>query len=256
MHAYTALSGDIVTEYCFPKSYGLLDQPEFAPDYYEMWISILENSHLLKQFPWMFSLMISFPLWFVDRFLPDIAVTYKWQQEWMRQIQAIKRGEDGSEKRGGKPSIFETLLDSELPPEDKSVTRLMEDAQIMLGAGSITTSFALAQGTCCLLEDPTVLDSMMEELEGAVLDPSQMPSLGELEKLPYLSAIILETLRITYGFSHRLQRVCPDRAYHYNDYILPAGTPISMTSALMHENPAIFPSPQKFSPQRWLPLEI
>ena len=73
MHAYVALTGDVVTKYCFPKPYGLLDQPEFAPDYYEIWISILGESHILKQFPWMFPLTLSFPILSVDRFLPDTA---------------------------------------------------------------------------------------------------------------------------------------------------------------------------------------
>lgn len=51
MHAVTAFTGDVVTAYCFPKSYGLLDQSEFtrkyyeqsdfAPEYYELWMSIL-----------------------------------------------------------------------------------------------------------------------------------------------------------------------------------------------------------------------
>lgn len=158
MHAYTALTGDIVTEYSFPKSYGLLDQDDFAPDYYALWMSVLSNSHVLKQFPWMFPLMPSFPDWFVDRYLPDM-VTYRWQREWRKQIQAIVKGEDSSEKRGGRPSIFETLLDSDLPPFDKSVGRLMEDAQTMVGAGSITTSFALALATYYITSDKAVLEA-------------------------------------------------------------------------------------------------
>lgn len=77
IHAYTAMTGDVVTEYCFPKSYGLLDQPDFAPGFYDLWISILSNSHVLKQFPRCFPLMLSFSEWFVDRYLPDLSVTYK-----------------------------------------------------------------------------------------------------------------------------------------------------------------------------------
>ena len=77
----------------------------------------------------------------------------------------------------------------------------------------------------------------------------------ELEKLPYLGAIILEGLRICYGVSHRLQRVSPNEAITYYDYVLPAGTPISMTSVLLHDNPDIFPEPRQFNPERWLPAE-
>ena len=261
MHAYTAMTGDVVTEYCFPKSYGLLDQPDFAPDYHDLWVSIASNSHVLKQFPWMFPLMLSFPEWFVERYLPELTVTYKWHREWRKQIQATKNGSYANdatdrEKRGGRPSIFETLLDSELPPFDKSVSRLVEDAQTMVGAGSITTSFALALGTYYIASDGRILSKLMTELETAMPSSSaQTLPLSDLEKLPYLTAIHLEILRISYGVSHRLQRVCPDRAIHYHEHVLPPGTPISMSSVHIHDNPAIFPNPRTFTPERWLPLE-
>lgn len=56
LHAYTTLAGDIAREFCFPKSYDLLDRPNLAPDYFELRVSILDNSHVLKQFPWTFPL--------------------------------------------------------------------------------------------------------------------------------------------------------------------------------------------------------
>lgn len=232
MHAYTAMTGDVVTEYCFPKAYGLLDQPDFAPDYHDLWISILSNSHVLKQFPWMFPLMLSFPEWFVERALPDLAVTYKWHQEWRKQIEAAKCGgdEEGKKRRDGRPSIFETLLDSELPPFDRSVPRLVEDAQTMVGAGSITTSLALALGTYYIASDASVLNQLMTELEEAMPDAAQTLALVDLERLPYLTATYFEILRISYGVSHRLQRVCPDQFIRYYDFVLPPGTPISMVS--------------------------
>ncbi|KAL9001945.1 MAG: hypothetical protein Q9188_005103 [Gyalolechia gomerana] len=254
MHAYTALTSDVVTEYSFPASYGLLDQPDFAPDHYELWISILSGSHLLKQFPWIFPL-ISFPLWFVERYLPHLAVTYRWRKTWAEQIHNIKVGNDDSEERRGRPSIFETLLDSDLPPFDKSVGRLVEDAQTLLGAGSITTSLALALATYYISCNKSVEARLMEELTSAMPDPNNPPPLVELEKLTYLSAIVLETLRISYGVSHRLQRVCPDQAITYNYYVLPPGTPISMTAVHIHDDPIIFPDPRTFKPERWLPLE-
>ena len=262
MHAYTAMTGDVVTGYCFQKAYGLLDQPDFAAEYHDLWISITANSHVLKQFPWMFPLMLSFPEWFVDRYLPDLSVVYRWQRAWRKQIQAIKTGSstydnnhNDWETRGGRPSIFETLLDSELPPYDKSVSRLVDDAQTLVGAGSITTSLGLALGTYYILSDAKVLDRLMTELVTAIPSPEEMLPLSSLEKLPYLAAITLEILRISYGVSHRLQRVCPDQSIHYHDYILPPGTPISMSSVHIHTSPSIFPQPDAFIPERWLPQE-
>ncbi|KAL8847384.1 MAG: hypothetical protein Q9221_007571 [Calogaya cf. arnoldii] len=236
MHAYAAMTGDIVTGYCFPESFG----------------------HVLKQFPWMFPLMLTFPEWFTDRHLPDLSITYKWHREWRNQIQDVKSGDDGNgrEKRGGRPSIFETLPDSDLPTFDKSVSRLVEDAQTMVRAGSITTSFSLALGTYYVLSDASILEKMMKELESALPSTDSKPlSLVELEKLPYLSAIRLEILRISYGVSHRLKRVCPNQAIQYYDYTLPPGTSISMSTPLIYDNPDIFPDPRTFKPEHWLPLE-
>lgn len=256
MHAYCAMAGEVVSGYCFPKSYGLLDHLDFAPDYHDLWISILSGSHILKQFPWIFPLMVSFPDWFVDRFLHDMAVTHKWQREWAKQIAAVKSGDDfdDREKRGGRSSIFEAALDSDLPPFEKSVPRLVDDAQTLVGAGSITTSFSLGLGTYYILSDANVLEELMAELEKAMPSADLLP-LGELEKLPYLTAVYLEILRISYGVMHRLQRVCPNHAITYHDYTLPPGTPISMSAPDIHDNPGIFPEPRNFRPERWLPLE-
>lgn len=163
-HAWSAFAGDVVTEYSFPAPYGLLDQPDFAPEYYELWLSILKSSHVLKQFPWIFPLITSFPLWFVERYLPDMAMTYRRQKTWEQQIRGIKSGKDESEKRRGRPSIFETLLDSDLPPYDKSVSRLVDDAQTLVGAGSITTSNTLALVTYYIVDNKQVLEMLTDEL--------------------------------------------------------------------------------------------
>ncbi|KAL8866520.1 MAG: hypothetical protein Q9174_006256, partial [Haloplaca sp. 1 TL-2023] len=265
MHAYTAMTGDIVTEYCFPEPYGLLKHPNYAPEYYELWISVLGNSHILKQFPWIFPLMLKCPGWFVDRFLPDLAVQYQWLREWSKQIHDIQtslaKDSDSSdrEKRRGRPSIFETLLTSDLPPFDKSVDRLVEDAQTMVGAGSITTSFALAIGTYYILSSKPIHDKLMRELDTVLPYPRERMAhhldLSKLERLRYLTATVLEILRISHGVSHRLQRVCPNESIQYKNHVLPPGTPISMTSVLIHNNPSIFPEPEQFNPDRWIPLE-
>ena len=256
MHAWTAFTGDVVTTYCFPEGYNMLSRPDFAPDYYDFWMSLVSSSHLLKQFPWLFPMMLTFPMWFVERYLPDLAVTYRWHRTWAKQIADIKEGKDERMKKGDeKPSIFETLLESDLPIYDKSVDRLVQDAQTLVGAGSITTSVNLALATYYIIEDKNVLEILMQELERAMPDPDVPLPLVELEKLEYLNAVVLETLRISYGVSHRLQRVCPDQDIKYHDIVIPAGTPVSMTSVHIHDNPSIFPEPRSFRPERWLPLE-
>lgn len=73
-----------------------------------------------------------------------------------------------------------------------------------------------------------------------------------LEKLPYLSAVVQESLRLCNPITHRLSRKFPDKALKYQDYVIPPGSTVGMTSMLVHENERIYPEPYKFRPERWL----
>ena len=63
--AFMAMATDIITEYCFAKSYGFLEQPGFAPDFAKTIVSGSEASNLGRFLPWMVPLMKSLPLWVI-----------------------------------------------------------------------------------------------------------------------------------------------------------------------------------------------
>ena len=109
-----------------------------------------------------------------------------------------------------------------------------------------------------LLRQPETLRKLKEELTTAIpsLDMIGTLPLPVLEKLPYLNAVMKEGFRLTYGVSCRLARIDPDNPTVFTaegrEYIIPAGTPVGMTSVQIHQNESIFPEPKKFSPERWL----
>jgi len=39
---------------------------------------------------------------------------------------------------------------------------------------------------------------------------------------------------------------------YFQGWTIPQDTPVGMTSALIHQNPEIFPEPRKFIPERWI----
>lgn len=174
---------------------------------------------------------------------------------WMEQINEIKSATDDCKTRGAKPSILRTLLDSDLPAYDKSDSRLMEDAQTLLGGDSVTTSIELALATYYILSDEHVLKTLTDELTTAIPDAAHTLPLVEVEKLEYLTATTFETLRISHSVTHQLHRVSPDQPLRYHDRVIPAGMPVGMTSVHIHNNTDIFPDPLLFKPERWLPLE-
>ena len=65
-YAYSGLTTDVITEYCFAKSYNSLSYPDFAADVLDMWMKISEATHMIKQFPWFVDLMRVSPVRFSD----------------------------------------------------------------------------------------------------------------------------------------------------------------------------------------------
>ena len=109
-----------------------------------------------------------------------------------------------------------------------------------------------------LLVNPDKLRRLKDELAAALPDPNAVPTNAEVERLPYLSAVIQEGLRLHTPGTARLQRVCPDAAMVYRDgstgkeWSIPSGTVVSMDIRTMDNDPTVFPDPHEFIPERWL----
>jgi len=149
-------------------------------------------------------------------------------------------------------SIFRHLMDSDLPPSEKTFDRLTQEGQILIGAGGDTVGAALAVITFHLLDNPPILARMRKELESVVFDSDGHCQLQQLESLPYLTAVINEGLRFTYGISHRAQRIASNETLRYRDWEIPKNTPVGMTSVLANHDESVFPDPWVFKPGRWI----
>jgi cytochrome P450 len=168
------------------------------------------------------------------------------------QATAVVDGKYDRYQKGTHPTVFKELLDSDLPREEVTIQRLAEEAQTVVAAGQVTTAHFLKMTSFHVLANPDILTKLKEELKSAMPSDGSLPPLSKVEPLPYLSAVISEGFRKSYGVSQRLPRVSPDAPLIYKDWVIPAGTPVGMTSIFMHDNPQYFPNPEKFDPDRWL----
>ncbi|KAL9594138.1 MAG: hypothetical protein Q9219_007201 [cf. Caloplaca sp. 3 TL-2023] len=259
-NAYASLTTDVISEYTFPEGYDLLGRPgDFDGEHYNAWMALSRISHSLKQFPWLFPLLDSMPTWMTKYTSPDFYVVLKEQDYLHEQAKLISKQRENVDYKETtlRPSLIRSFIDSDLLPEDqKHPARIKGEAQIAIGAGTLTTSHALKVATYHILANKHVFDNLMAALKTAIPGPqSPPPTLQQLERIPYLMATMYETLRIFSGVSHRLSRIFPDRPLIYNkQWSIPPGTPISMTPLHIHENEDIFPCPRDFNPERWLPL--
>jgi cytochrome P450 len=212
---------------------------------------------LAVQFSWFIPLMNSFP----DRLTKLIDPHYNPFLEFKRglehQIQGvIARYQQGKDNK----TVFDEILNSNLPDYEKRPERLLEESQNIAIAGTETTAWALSVIQFHLLSNPKILRKLKDELKSAMPDPNTMLSLKQAEQLPYLTAVITEGLRIGLGTTNCKTRIAPDEVLvlksgfggKEREWRIPPGTPVSMSTPLVHLNPEIFPEPLEFRPERFI----
>ncbi|MCJ1271041.1 hypothetical protein MMC22_010940 [Lobaria immixta] len=237
-YAYAAVSTDVINEYCYSRTYNAVLAPDFNIGFYESIMALSQLCHVFKQMPWFFALMHSLPGWFV--------------KSYAAEIDKIRSEKSTMHLTSGHQTVFHALLNSDLPPAEKTSTRLGEEARGLVGAGTFTVAHTLRVITYHVLANPSIHQKLVAELETVAPSRSNPAPLAKLEKLPYFSAVILEGLRLAYGVSHRLGRASPDVALTFHGQTIPAGTTVTMSSVLIHDNPDIYPQPSVFNPDRWL----
>jgi cytochrome P450 len=87
-----------------------------------------------------------------------------------------------------------------------------------------------------------------KELEAAI------PNLSS-QTLPYLRAVVQESIRLGYGAPGQVCHIAPDEAMvvaGQTTMAIPPGTPTCMTVYLIHYIESIFPLSYTFHPERWI----
>jgi cytochrome P450 len=108
------------------------------------------------------------------------------------QIQEVMDDRNQGYKDAAHRTLFKSLLDSDLPPQEKTIDRLQDEGVTLVGAGQETVKGALTIATYYILQNPTVTKKLKEELLVAFPEPANPPELSKLEQLPYLGACIQE----------------------------------------------------------------
>ncbi|KAJ7915903.1 cytochrome P450 [Mycena leptocephala] len=129
-------------------------------------------------------------------------------------------------------------------------------------AGSDTTSISLSYFLWELTRRQDILRKLQNEIDAAMPDPNAVPDIKILNGLEYLNAFIKEGLRLYGAAPSLLERVVPvstsknffgAEGFDLMGYALPPGTIVGTQSWSLHRDPAVFPSPETFLPERWLP---
>ncbi|KAH6930875.1 hypothetical protein HPB50_020469 [Hyalomma asiaticum] len=129
--------------------------------------------------------------------------------------------------------IFDVGSDTkpEAPTSTKRLTETEAMAQCVLFflVGLETTSMTLALATYHLALNPAVQEKLRKEVDECMAEHGPEPSLDAIMSLKYLHCVVLETLRL----------------------YPPAPSSVIVPIYAMHRDPAVFPDPERFVPERF-----
>ena len=126
--------------------------------------------------------------------------------------------------------------------------QLRDETMTLFLAGHETTALTLSWTWYLLGRNPAAAARLHEELDGVL--GGREPGVADLERLPYLNAVISEVLRM-YPPAYIMARtsIAPSSI---GGYEFPTGSTIMVSQWVMHRDPRYYDDPDTFRPERWL----
>ncbi|KJA28231.1 hypothetical protein HYPSUDRAFT_809867 [Hypholoma sublateritium FD-334 SS-4] len=252
--AFRSTSLEVITSYCFGKSSNALDYKNFENDILAAIDQTLPMIWVFRHFPLIKSLLLGVPECFASVLKPSTVGILQQRRQMGKQIDDIMK-DPSSLENADHETIYHHFLTPQpenlrLPP----VTRdwLLDEGLYMRFAGSDTVGNTCTVAAYHILANKDVHAKLFKSLKDAWPDRDTPPSYEILEKLPYLTAVIKESLRMAHGIVTPLPRIIGPMEADIAGLVVPAGTVVSMGATFLHKNSDIFPNPSTFQPERWL----
>ncbi|KAI2768408.1 benzoate 4-monooxygenase cytochrome P450 [Daldinia loculata] len=148
------------------------------------------------------------------------------------------------------------LLDLHLEQPDKvSIRDLTAAIFINLTAGHDVLAITIRAIWYHLAQNPSVLSKLRAEIESASNEYSTSSTIpfSVVAKLPYLNAVIQETLRVHPNTGTIIERKAPQEGAVIDGYHIPGGTTVGVNAWVLHYNKEVYgEDADQFRPERWI----
>ncbi|KAH7317824.1 putative cytochrome P450 [Rhexocercosporidium sp. MPI-PUGE-AT-0058] len=164
-------------------------------------------------------------------------------------VAAIAKNKALVDRGETKDTLFAKMLregnDKSRSLSDVDIAR---EASNLIVAGSDTTAVTLTYLVWAVLKNPEIKRKLVAEVQSVEHNPTSKAT----NVLPYLGAVIKETLRLYGAAPGSLPRTVPTGGRTLGSHFITEGITVSTQAYTLHRDPRIFPSPLKFMPERWL----
>ncbi|KIW08466.1 uncharacterized protein PV09_01369 [Verruconis gallopava] len=231
-------TSDIISDFCFTESYGQLKAREQEPVIAAIHKFIpIEAKISILPAPLAFFILLQI----LGR--NQIRMLAKAEQQIKTRLQ----------KNIDKKDVMHQLI-SHISEDGNGITfrELSLNTLILMLAGSETTATALAGAFYYVLKNKHVLRKLTEEIRGCFNSTHEI-TLDKLARLPYLNAVIEESLRLYSPVPAALSRVTPPGGASISGHWIPGNTTVGIPHFAAFRSARNFADPDAFHPERWLP---
>jgi cytochrome P450 len=169
----------------------------------------------------------------------------------VEDIEAIVRDVIAERRETGvdRGDLLSTLVFAEEDGDRLSDRELRDAAMTLFFAGHETTAHALTWAWYLLARNPHVVDKLRAEVERVAGDGPV--SVAHLREMPYVEQVFKESMRILPSVWVYMKEPVEDLVVR--GHLIKKGTPVMMSSWVMHHDARWFPSPETFDPDRFSP---
>ncbi|XP_063696129.1 probable cytochrome P450 6a14 [Culicoides brevitarsis] len=151
-----------------------------------------------------------------------------------------------------------TIFEDKPENEEGKITfkELAAESAVFFFAGFETSSSTMNFALYLLASHPEVQEKVRAEVRRVKALHDNKISYEALMEMKYLTQVFDETLRMYPPVGNLSRNTIRDYKIPDTDLVVPQGTMISITVYGIHNDPDIYPEPEKFDPDRFTPEEV
>lgn len=160
-----------------------------------------------------------------------------------------RRRADGTE---GDDLLYRFLIANDEDGNTMSDQQLRDEVLTMFLAGHETTALAVTYAWFLLSNHPDIARRLIDEVDEVL--GTQRATAASVKELPYLKAVVQETLRM-YSPAWIVGREALEDTT-LGDFFVPEGTQVLTPQCVMHYDERYFDAPNEFRPERWIETDL
>jgi cytochrome P450 len=130
-----------------------------------------------------------------------------------------------------------------------SAQQVIDECVLLFPAATETTMAALTWSWYFLSQHPAIYEQVRQEVQTVL--QGRRATAGDLVNLPFCLQVFKEVVRLYPPIAFLTRDAREDIIL--DDYVIPEGTSLLLSPYTLHRNPAYFPQPDLFDPERFTP---